>query len=899
MTTRQTLLIAAALCLNYSTCARVTDTAKASKNFLLSTFNQTNQTMFLASNASVNQTDGSYSLAQSTLLSDGTITVQPIAPQSVILNDVATTLSPIYGAQITNLALMNGKPVVSVDSVGNRIFLINSTTPSNTILQPDPLTVTDESTAADQIVRLTASSDKIFAALKPTGSAFGTATSCIRALKANRSETKLESYARTRSMHNATAPTGIRDLMGNATLSAIPEMCWDEDLQRLFIGLTLSLANEAKVGILVGRFEETQLALTGAIDISLLIGGEVKIAGENVYDPMSTNHLKIMTTSTNKKYIIAQIDADTVTTDVNESAKIFALPLVMNNATAANIGKISENSGSGLFTVPAAALANLHDGNSSAKDEAPALVGGARPPVTDSVDITNIQIVGDSIFIASDSVSTGENGVFSSTAIFNTDGAIRGWTPWARTGGIYAPAYSLAIDETSGNMWTTYTSTLAGDTIGQSQWGTGNTTGSTLYGLADLTETFAQNMHWSNGGIWHSNIFESETTGLGTNSWLVAAGYRKIYLVKMGIGIAPKTIPATTFTGDNNIHSFSEELFVLIRELYCSETSRTSASNSGWLFIGSSNGLLVLSKANGTGWDSSSGLANCDTGGGGNLEGCTFKLLTGISEPVYSLRADGTNLFVMTDTHLYKVTMGATHFGGTDTDISTVTTLEFSCASDEKLVDLKATGGYYDSTLKAAHAILATTKRLYYKTDIHGAGTWTEISLPNSDSILSIDLKTVDPQAIIKNNVAPVGSAETIANLYVLMGALPSDTAKLYRFEVKGVIHADATPANRYFESITAVNQIDTTDPMVNLSPLRMGFYINGVGYSYISSHAERTDLLKNFKITNDADTMKNSHAQTDVSWNAHSPYYFANLLSNNANGTLIAAGSFGIRVNE
>ncbi|MFC1854638.1 hypothetical protein ACFLY6_02115 [Candidatus Dependentiae bacterium] len=878
---------------------RVTDTSKSTKNFLFSSFDQETQTMFLASGLSASQTNGEYSLAKSTLLSTGEITVQNMAPQNVILNDVSTELNPIFGSKVTNLELMDGKPALSLDSVGNRVFLVSDVDSGAEILQTDPLTVTDEITATDQIVRLAASSDKIFAVLKPSSGAFGTEKSCICALKSNRSETKLEVYARTGSMHNAAAPDGIQDLMGNVTLTDVPVMHWDSTLNRLFIGLSLSLANVAKVGILVGRFSETSIALTGSIDVSLLTGGQVKIAGENVYDPMSVNYLKTMKTSTGKIYLITQIDADTDTTDVNESAKVFALPLVMENSTAENIGKVSENSGSGIFSQPATSLAQLHDGNSTNKDEAPSLIGGNRPPVTDSADITGIEIVGDAIFLFSKSAVSGEMGIFSSTAIFNSSGHIRGWTSWERAGGIYSPVYGFAMDETSGNQWSIYTSSLAADTVGLNNWSAGNSTGSTNYGFADLTETFEKNMHWSDGGIWAFNIFESGTTGLGNNSWIVTQGFNKVYLVKTGSGTAPKTIPTNTFAGANNIHLFTDEALNFFGELYCSEISRTSASNSGWLFLGTQNGLVVLSKTDGTGWDSSVGLSDCNTGGGGDLENCTFKNLSGISEPVYSLRSDGTNLFVTTNKKLYKVVMGASHFGGTDTDISSVTTQEFSCASDEAMVDLKVLGGYNDGTLKPAHAILVTTKRLYFKANIHNAGSWTEITLPSTENIISVTLKAVNPKATIKNSFAPVGSADTIANLYVLMGCMVSDSAKIYRLDVQGVVHADATPANRYFESITAVEQIDTTDAMIDLQQFRAGIFLRGVGYSFTPTHLGRSDLLRNFKFSDDALIMENSHAQTDVTWSAQSPYYFSNLVQSNASGNIIAAGSWGIRVNE
>ncbi|MFC1854777.1 hypothetical protein ACFLY6_02830 [Candidatus Dependentiae bacterium] len=764
--------------------------------------------------------------------------------------------------------------------------------------------------------------------------------------------TPADAYKEAELFEDAYAGDGVSDIVGTdaeITIKYVKDMHWDPTLERLFIGLEIVndntvVAYAKLMGLLVGRIASATDAstYTGVYEGDLLIEGAVpltaisstttltNIVGMNSVNDLFVNKVRTMHTSCGGAYVIVQVDKTNVD-DTNLSRKIFALPIV-NGSSATDIqkGKLAKITASGNvytadFDTPAGAAELLTGNHDTGTDDlVPAVVGGGIAVPTaaqESGSIVDIQVVGDTVFAASTSGGTGELGIFASTAIFSTGGTIQAWTPWERVGGIYKEVYNFTMDTANGNLWYVYKTTHAADTMAINNWTGGNATASN--GMADLKTTAVVGIDaalpLTEGGVYSATHFGCMTPGLyngvgfAGHSWAVFTGNHQVVAARTGggdyVNAAPELLP-TVPTDDYSatyVKEFTDAALDELGEIYCSEFSRDGdVADTGWLFVGGQNGLAVWSvDATGAGWAAGSGLANV-----AGLGTATFKRFTDLPGPVYAMRSDGVYLYVMTDKKLYRITLAADKFTlatpqGILSDTNDI--VMYECAADEWMLCMEAVAGSNDTAAVGARGYIATTKGLYYRTDWNGTGAsydttaeWMALWHASTNTVtLPTGMGPVLGMKFLKGaDAAATGSV--VGNLYVLVGSLVQDAARLYRYAVKGTMAAsnglvEVTVLDDSGTEIFTVS--DTTGLQTNFGGLRYNNLISGVALTGLSKHLGNSTFLKTYPVSTST-----TPTQTDALFDLaleREPMYFADLVHNPANGCLIAAGNWGVRFLE
>ena len=179
-------------------------------------------------------------------------------------------------------------------------------------------------------------------------------------------------------------------------------------------------------------------------------------------------------------------------------------------------------------------------------------------------------------------------------------------------------------------------------------------------------------------------------------SMMVASGLGTIAIIQTGdrantnksafvptAAFVPTLVQSTTptTTGAANVFVFNNSTTQALGFITTAEVSRTQTSivppttkqpvyqTGGWLFIGGSNGVAVLCQSDGSGWNTSSGLAglaNTDF----PVNGYAFQQLTPPTNvtPAYNfsnilkLVSDGKYLYILTPSDLYRLEMNAHDF---------------------------------------------------------------------------------------------------------------------------------------------------------------------------------------------------------------------------------------------
>lgn len=983
------LALALAVCFPQLGYSRISGSAASGKNFAKLAFDASTPALYVGdtvgsngANAIVKVTESSGALTQTSF--SPSLAADGATPGTVNGTAVAAgNNGPLYGKAISGLKLFGTKPVATDAAVFDTVYMIDSTD-ARTLLK-NPTALTDFNSAAPSAISaIETSADHIFVALADNGGKWGDSGSCIRVL--TRSSTpalglptsgagQVDNGGWTlANMTNAALP-GIQTLIGECDMVVDDEalgrtgcvMHWDSTLSRLFVGLNLYdglLENPAKCAVIVGEVSGNDLHLRTVFSpAKASVEPSYKVVVMNTDDAVDdhalyVNKLKTMHTSTGYSYLITQADHhhDAVTAD--RSRRVYALPilgLTYPNGTsvaASDVGALARKdftARADAEATSALALAQLYNGGSNdlVADEVPALVGGGELITSaqylgTSLHISDMWIEGDTVFVASKrglrnnaagtTADSNEQGIFASTALFDTNGIIKGWTPWSRVSGLFSAeattanagrAHGIAFDNATGKFWMTYGddgSTSAGpNTVGISVWGAGNATTNALRGTATLKTAIEAALPKANGGVIDIAHYDIYTTGLGilsgaSNSWIVATGKEKVFIARTGTAnFAVNTRSLPVGTGGFATTEIATLSAPGMGELYCSEVSRTNAVTSGWLFVGGQNGLGVWSKdSDGTGWASSVGLSATDT----FLTAATtsFKKLTGITGPVLALRADGTNLYVMTDKTLYKFAMTAGKFkSAANSPDALAASVIFNCAADEYMLEMKAIEGKYLSTAYYGLAFIATTKGVYFtaaNTDGSSNYTLNDITgtiLTNASHTLTAPAGETGHVINMKWLPASPASAQTkntlLGNLYITYGSVLKNTAKTYRYAIYGTAET---------WGISQINASDSTYPggagaiygykPINVSSTnlwatfdgcRAGIELAGLGYTWRSSDRGTNAIANLFKVT---DPATESAAGLDF---GTEPHYLANLLHSSANGALLCSGSYGMRMLE
>ncbi len=200
----------------------------------------------------------SYFIAKANRSFGATIpTFQPIAPTTITSYVPLLTLSTSYGNPNPNIAFVQSGSETEVNIMTNTGYLPNSTNPGimSTTLDDASGAVNQPGTTTGAITNIAANQAFIFAAVAPNGSTtFGATNSGIAVVSINQSTLALQQVAAVSgdsgikaAPFNATIPAvlieGVVNINPNTTPTPYPQMLWDDQLQRLYIGYDLATSD--------------------------------------------------------------------------------------------------------------------------------------------------------------------------------------------------------------------------------------------------------------------------------------------------------------------------------------------------------------------------------------------------------------------------------------------------------------------------------------------------------------------------------------------------------------------------------------------------------------------------------------------------------------------------------
>ncbi|MCF7799918.1 hypothetical protein K9M16_02890 [Candidatus Babeliales bacterium] len=850
--------------------------------------------------------------------SQNQLLLKTMAPQQVYLNGIqednkyVKKTNPIWNNRISFMSLMDRTPIVVLSDATN-VDIIGGTVPfgDNQLVclvqdydNGDSVTTIAakledaDGNESSGIAGVAGSSSNIFVAVRPSESEpqtnFGAEKSVFSMLsKDNNTSLKFVNKVEL----DLTANT-LFAITQAADVGGLGDMYWDSTLQRLFIGLSSAgRSNTINAGglvsVLVGRVENNNLVIESSINLnSTYFTENTDTYGVGFYHTdnsgvqNSIDKIRTMHTSTGYTYLI--INGGVYELGVATKTNIItALPLVQNSSTVANIGKIAKK---GDFTTPVAAQTDMTEEIDSA-----AQVGTETLPIPDGILVQDLFVSGDSVFAClSDnrSAANREAGIFKSTALFDEDGHIRGWTPWQRVLGNIDKVYGAGFDSSTGNYWylTTEAGTTDKNTAKVTQWGKsvekdylmGN-------GLVDiLHDEFKQ----ENAGVHQIFNFDEQTPGFLADqfSMMVATGYQKLALIQTGEGTPLE--PTKKFEKDGvsqNVFINEDDVIKNLGPICCAEVSRITGIDNGWLFVGGYNGIAVLRKADGTGWDGAAGLnalTNIDFPGS---TAWSFKLLTNNSSNAFTkvrkIISQGNSefLYVMTADKLYRFAMTnakfADGFAGA-LDMQEISITNLGTPLDFLIIQR-------DNTVGAGYIkiLIATTEGLFYSDNIIDAQTgainptWTNVTLATGTNVPG-------PVAHLDFLSTTKGGSTIDGNLYILNSNFAFNLANIYRFNVSN-------------GTISHITEKSGSYAYYQIGELRNDFKTDGaLGFYSRSKHLGDTNFLKKIKMLSSPTTIRSSESVINLDLDSDA-YNIGVMTQNTASGAWIVPGDWGIRVND
>ena len=681
-------------------------------------------------------------------LARGAIAFMPIMPQSITLNSHINTENPLFGDKIIQLGMLETEdgfyirdmPVIVGENRPARVYLFENINQfNNTIVMVPPTGDVHDATGAvsSGVVDLTTNnSSHVFATVKPNGGEFGQENSGIALLIRTTLDMTIEEegekekkalmqfFGEVNANNGSTNtqqalrfdPTSPALFITNDLAQIIENhavMHWDNILQRLYVGISAVSNNGATDGarsIAVVKFiENGAISLEPIAPDSAFAPGNtdsiIGVIGAN--QQLSVNAITTMFTSTALNYLI-MVGGNGDESTTNNA--VYALPVVNSgdnkgsiaskNAQPENIFKTSNvpRITSRTISTPA----TTPDEMTQATDVA-AQVGGG---VLTAGPIGNIIVRNDTVFAF---VGSETPGVYSSQAIFDASGKITAWTQWQRAAGTTDEIFGATLNAFEGNfILASGNDANSVKTIQKTVWSDGSPES-----LQPLTTIL--NSSLGNNGAQGLQTFLPNTPGLHDIALLTAGGIGTVVLAQTGLRSTTTGIITPTSGPDfNNMINFDNGTITTdvtaktvtisgggldnVGPITALEIGATTTN--GWLFVGGSDGLAILAKPDGSGW-------NVTTQLGDNLVGLQMGMrftTIGNYSFVKKLINDGDFLYVITHDKVDRINLTTSDFGTGNLDVTTLATIGTHTVSTR--------GGFLDGIFSQACGIIATTDTL-------------------------------------------------------------------------------------------------------------------------------------------------------------------------------------------
>jgi hypothetical protein len=482
--------------------------------------------------------------------------------------------------------------------------------------------------ATDGIVQIEVDNNNIYAAVSPNASEWGDTDSGIALIGLGVSGSTITldiKDATTGNAGNKAAPldksstvlkgdSGGADVVFTSTFAALH---WDDDLERLFVGVHIEsnstagtdIAKAVTVARLDCSLQFQAIAPDGAIT-----GGAVDeiVVGQGESIGFTPTHLRVLHASTGPDYLIVDCSPTATCT------RVFALPLVNDTSdpSAATNGTIADKA-SALdtttmkFTDPASAPGDLPINDPITDPEA--VVGAGDLPLQAGEGISDMVVVGDAVYVSISLTpdSDTDTGILVSQAMFDDTGKIIRWTPWTAKRvipvnafpGITLPDGSTCcgsmkffeVDGKTGHVWFVEASTQR--TVGITSWSNGilsNDLITTLRAALSQSSYSVLDLHQNTRGFL-------DTT---SQRYALFGGVNKVAFARTAIArdVSDSASPQTAITDFSSTENF--RLTNLPTNAGCCnvlEYSRTSTTadqddtreDFTFFFAGTENGLFV------------------------------------------------------------------------------------------------------------------------------------------------------------------------------------------------------------------------------------------------------------------------------------------------------------------
>lgn len=717
-------------------------------------------------------------------------------------------------------------------------------------------------------------------------------------------------------------------------ITDVVDVCWHPIVNRLYVALQVTGGSQATDGaraLVVGRVGENKELILDAIAPEVVFDGALdKIVGAKGADvQVSIHKVRPLFSSTALPYLVV---VGGVGAPASTKRTVYALPLVgsaLNKQLVGNEEKIildesvwgtvaAKNVDPTDFFTPTlvplfqqrmitqAATTAAHMPLSS---DAATQVGGGSIL---NGDITDLFVQKDTVFASVESAdATQTSGIFYSQAVFDATGKIKTWTTWRRAAGTLDHVLGSALDPITGKQYF-----LAENSSGNVQvvkrtaWQNGALNGlgsmiSSIESLFDKEEAGVQGLH---DFVITSTALDTQTPGLLDISLLIATGYQKLFLVETSNIVSGAVVPhggadfgsVLSFVNGEITQTFpagnAKQIFIeggVLDELgpiVAAEIARDGSSGTnGWLFVGGSGGVAVLSKANGSGWDTVTGLA---TGFSGLTAGMSFKKV-GSYEHVRRLINDDQYLYVLTESQLDRIDLTQASVG---LGILSATTI----ASATSFNEWPTVGSFLDVVVSEKLICLATSKGLYRLSNGLDArivdtrsATWQLLTTPEDAGAIR------QLVAITKTGrMQDLARTSDGGNVYALSAYRGKNRAAVYRFAVAQVVGSSITNSTvqrisdlyiknipSYFASYGLFKNLFATD----------GALFFGTESQHDDEHSVATILYATGGVQTGSRFLSNKEIPVDL----NNSSLISAMIPTMATGSWLIAGDHGIRVNE
>ena len=773
--------------------------------------------------------------------------VFPYAPYNVDLNGVENQVNPLFGQQISLLGLYQSTPfAVTADNPQNMywtktrlsVFPAHVQSVENVLDAAGAVTSGIVAAAGAKIFEVTKANQilgsYIFATVKPHGGVFGAIGSGVAAIMTSATTlVQLSPYGN--GTINSLPLDGTQTYVkgnGNGTVNAAAvDMYFDPIVQRLYIvysattgaavgdsvrGLVIGYVTPMTTMSAQGALTEFAFTLTDFVPAAALVGaGSTHVAGvENAGAPatITLSKFRSLYTSTGLTYGVVV----GTSTGANATRTVLALPLVNKSVDSTNTtwptdpqqGMLASKivaPGTNLMTYfnpdtfvhnytgrgfqkPATTLADV----SLQTDVAVAVGGGLTPGV-----IQAIETYKDTVFVATLTGATEQAGIFASQALFDGNGAIKGWTAWQRVMACATPGasvYGLAYQPNLGKMFSMQGLTQnTVDIIATSTWFShdkdgllGGTTTDAAVGFIDQINS---QFPTTQGGVQAVFDFPKNTVGFAAAgstqrlSVMVFTGNQQIVIAQTGQDTAGgvftpcvgnfATDKQISTNGAVTVPAANTRLISVsggvLQDLHAITSAIVVSDGvTAYLVIAGVGGVAVLRP----GWPAAGLQKNF-----ANLPASAFAVVGNYTN-VRKLVTDGTNLYVLTNTTFDRIPVAQLAAGAiTPTVLATPSVLPGPY------------GSFSDVVVSGKLALLATSQGLYRVGNGNSIATATQstqlawTNVPLAESVVGVTrIQPISPTGL-PQDCAGDGTGNS-GQVYVVSASTSKSLASVYRISL-------------------------------------------------------------------------------------------------------------------